>query len=105
VRVWNMQTGEAVRWLDATSFVNSVAVSDVEKKIAAGLWNGSILMWNMEALDVEPIVFPAGRDWVNSVAFSLDGRFLVSGGRKGEIRVWDVQAGKEIDYYERMLDL
>jgi WD40 repeat protein len=103
VRIWDMQTHRAIRRLDATGFVGSVAVSDVEKKIAAGLWNGRILMWNTEALDAEPITLP-GHNCVNSVAFSLDGRFLVSGGDKGEIRVWDVQAEKEIDYYERMLD-
>jgi hypothetical protein len=39
-------------------------------------------------------------DWVHSVAFSHDGRFLATGGADGSLRVWDVASG-QTTYLER----
>ncbi|HBZ30896.1 MAG TPA: hypothetical protein DEO56_09945, partial [Nitrosomonas nitrosa] len=35
-------------------------------------------------------------DWVYSVAFSPDGNRILSGGKDGALRMWDVQTGKQI---------
>ncbi len=35
-------------------------------------------------------------DWVNSVAFLNDDRFIVSGSRKNTIKIWDRKTGNEL---------
>lgn len=54
----------------------------------------------IQVLDVKTgkrLLFLAGhRDWVESVAFSHDGRRLVSGGYDAVARVWDAATGKEL---------
>ena len=35
-------------------------------------------------------------DWVRSVAYSPDGKHIVSGSEDGTVKVWDSQTGKEV---------
>ena len=35
-------------------------------------------------------------DFVNDIAYSPDGKFVVSAGEEGTVRVWDVETGVEI---------
>ena len=41
-------------------------------------------------------VLKGHKGWVNSVAFSADGRMLASGSYDQTVRLWDVQTGQEI---------
>jgi WD40 repeat protein len=103
VRMWDMQTHALVMELDAKDPVSRVAFSDVTNKMATGLGNGNILIWNLDAIDVQPITLSGVSRWVNSIAFSRDGRFLVSASGES-MHVWDVRKGEEVNYYRHMLD-
>jgi len=35
-------------------------------------------------------------DWVRSVAYSPDGKHIVSGSADNTVKVWDAQTGKEV---------
>src|SRR5262249_15390940 len=65
------------------------------RKSADGLCEeGEIRLWDFYAL--EPLGPPlrGHHGWVESLAFSPDGRSLVSGGDDGTLIVWDVVSGR-----------
>jgi WD40 repeat protein len=84
-----------------------VAFSPDGKTLAAGTWDGSVKITDLNTGKELPA--PAKhKDWVCSVAYSPDGKLLASAGgnefkparndnkTSGEVKLWDVVAGKEI---------
>ncbi|GAB1528101.1 hypothetical protein RhiTH_011292 [Rhizoctonia solani] len=73
--------------------VYSVAISPDGSRIAAAGLDNAVYMFN--AHNGTPALKPlfAHALWINSVAFSLDGRYLASGG-VGDICLWDATSGK-----------
>jgi WD40 repeat protein len=120
VRVWDTQTGKLERSMEdggqhpmawalpylrmrssssslqgATARILCIAFSPDGQTIATGSWSkdgANLLLWDIRngrkrALDGHV-------DTVNAVAFSPDGQFLVSGGKEGEVKVWNVSSGE-----------
>ena len=88
-----------------TKVVNSVAVSPDSKLILSGSSDKTIRLWNIESGECvkifsDPAKLTAdgfelyGSKKVYSVAFSPDGKRIVSGMTDGTVRVWNVESGK-----------
>jgi WD40 repeat protein len=74
----------------------AVTFSPNGRQIAAGLYDGTILL--MDAVTGEVIVRPIKRHTghVSSVNFSPDGRKLLSGSSDHTVQIWDAQTGINI---------
>jgi WD40 repeat protein/serine/threonine protein kinase len=116
VRVWDAQTGKAlVAFKGHKGTVSSVAYSPDGKRLVSGshIWDdtkkpyvaGEVKVWDAQSGE-ELLSLKGLTSGVNSVAFSADGKRLVSGSHiwddtkkpylAGEVKVWDAQTGKEL---------
>ncbi len=105
IRLWDVQSGELLKTLkkriafENTSFqdriVNSVVFNPDGDIIASGSGNGTIRLW--DANTGEFIKFLVGHTKsVNSIAFSPNGKTLMSAGTDGAC-LWDVNTSEYIE--------
>ena len=81
--------------LDHGGAVQSVAFSPVDTSVVASAGElDTLKVWNLREDTVKTL--RGHKDTVNSVAFSPDGRLLVSGSADGTIKIWDVSQWQNI---------
>ncbi|MCC7450890.1 MAG: WD40 repeat domain-containing protein [Anaerolineae bacterium] len=95
-RLWNVQTGKKEGRIIGGQ---SVAVSPDGKHIVTGGYT-TVQLWDRQSLK-EIRQFDGHQAYVNSVAFSSDGRYLLTGSgdqesTDGTARLWEVNTGKKI---------
>ncbi|KAF7368291.1 hypothetical protein MVEN_00150100 [Mycena venus] len=72
---------------------DSVAYSPDGVRIASGLNNSTVQIWNVETGEMEQVLLGhSGPVW--SVAFTQDGAHVASGSKDKTIRIWNVQTGE-----------
>lgn len=98
VRFWVARSGKRAREpLKTGSEVWCIAISPDNCWLASGHINDNeIRLWDLHAESADPRVLD-GHTWhVYSLAFSSDGKRLVSGSGDFTIKVWDVESGTPI---------
>jgi WD40 repeat protein len=95
VKVWDVGSGKARLTLKGHEMlVSAVAISPDGKLVASA--DNQIQLWDIgggSQLVRRKRVGEHGQ-WVGGLAFSPDGRSLVSGGEDGKIKVWEVATGR-----------
>lgn len=87
--------GSMIGRFDAVTF----AVSPNENLVAIGDRKGMIRIRRIDNGE-NVLVFQAHSDMIYSIAFSDDGRYLATGGRDCDVKMWDATTGKLLHYFE-----
>lgn len=89
-------SGELVDQFDTQDeMVHSVALNQDGTKLAAGLHNGSIVLWDIDT-KTRILELTGHTQAVRDVTWSPDGRFILSGSDDGLAVVWDAQTGEQL---------
>ena len=67
--------------------------------MASASYDGSVRLWHMDDLNTLPIVFDDHETWVTSVMFSKDDKYLISGDKNGNIRMFPTEISLLVDGY------
>jgi len=83
-----LENADAIRSMEGSDSISSVAISPDMTRIVCGLNDRSVGMW--DTLTGEHVLALRGHQAdVHSVAFSPDGTRIASGDLGGELRIWD----------------
>jgi WD40 repeat protein len=113
MRLWDVETGTELRTFTATQvgvsrMVNSVAFSPDGQFVLSGGTNSPARLWNVvtgKEVGVfipppgSPNINPLSTPTINSVAFSPDGRFVLTGSLDRTARLWDAANGQLVRNY------
>lgn len=85
---WNLETDMQVR---VGLGVPVVALAANGRRAAAGFYDGTLQVWNLETGTLERTL--TGPTWITAVAFSADSRYAIAGFYDGTLKVWDLERG------------
>jgi WD40 repeat protein len=92
--VWDVSSGTRLHSLKAQSAVYSVVFSSDGKTLASGGW-ATIDLWNVASGTKLRSLIPRS-NWVHALAFSQDGKMLISGNTHSYLGLWRVADGTEL---------
>ena len=99
----NTITGEGIRSIATGSPINAVAFDPVGSRIAAGLSDGSVGVWQVATGEAE-YRLSRHENIVTDVEFSPDGATLASASADATLRLWDADSGAELHTLRKHID-
>jgi serine/threonine protein kinase len=91
VQQWDLPGGkERPKLRGPADNIRCVAVSPDGKRVAAGSADASVWVWTLDPPGTKPFCLLGHAGQVTGVAFSRHGEMLLSAGRDGTIRQWDL---------------
>ncbi|MFH1985568.1 MAG: caspase family protein [Pseudomonadota bacterium] len=94
VRLWNVQTGAPIKSI-VTGGTSAIAVSAGGRYALLGGYMNFRLVELATGKEIRKIEAGIG-DWVQSIAFSPDGRYALVGDQVPQPKLWDLASGKRV---------
>ncbi len=94
LKIMDIHTGEIIHKLDAMDAVECIAFSNDKKLLAVGNNSGMILVWETSGYEIiKELTHDKAEEKhdVNSLCFTANDKYLISGGYNAKIIVWDVK--------------
>jgi WD40 repeat protein len=88
VRLWDLDTGKSLGVLNHKRSIQSIALSPDERFLLTG--GDTLILWNLGTSKIEQEFNITA---VASVAFSANGKHVVTGGDNGSVMLWDIDSG------------
>lgn len=96
VRLWDIQSGKQILSIKPNEAWVYVAAMSPDNQVLAVGTHPSITLWN--AKDGSALRKLSGhKNRVTALAFSKDGKFLLSASADSTVKIWDLSKGEEID--------
>ncbi|WP_421740237.1 WD40 repeat domain-containing protein [Cellulomonas sp.] len=95
VVTWDVATGRSQSWDSGSDFGWSVAISRAGDRVASLAGDDEIRVWDDSGEPLLDLHHP-GDEWVNSVTFSDDGRYLATVADSLDAMVWDAGTGAAV---------
>ena len=94
VQLWDLNTdAPSQELIHHTDWINSIAIHDT--KIAGASYDGTIFLWEINTNTKKLLYKLSGHvESAESIAFSLNGETLASGGRDGKVLLWELTSPK-----------
>ncbi|MDA3823528.1 MAG: hypothetical protein PF450_13090 [Bacteroidales bacterium] len=100
IYLWDLATASQLTPLRAhTAVITGISFSSDGELMAASSMDGSVSLWQMDDLKTLPIVFNDYPGWVTSLSFSSDDKYVISGGRFGDLKTLPTDINILIDEY------
>jgi WD40 repeat protein len=103
LRVWDTASGQRMQRVPSLKHVTALAFGPFSRLLAIGLHDATVRWCDVETGQLFPPKAHPGHSskGVDQVLFSPDGARLVSVGRQGSLRAWDVESGSEEEHLRR----
>ncbi|WP_166825765.1 protein kinase domain-containing protein [Thalassoroseus pseudoceratinae] len=96
VKLWNTETQRPLTSFNPTGTVAAIAFSPDGKRLAAGSWDDSVRIWDLESGRAISKLAGIHRDDIQALAYSPDGLLLASADSDGLVVLWDAATGDTI---------
>ncbi len=107
IQIWNVNSDQPVELKGHENWITAVAWSPAGPLLASAGLDKKIILWQLPtkkptrvidgaapAAAGQPPIADKHTDWIRSLAFTPDGKWLVSAGDDKSILVWEVETGK-----------
>jgi RNA polymerase sigma factor (sigma-70 family) len=96
ISVWDLVRGKALRQWTLNDSLQALACSPDGKRLAVEPWPPGTVRLYDATTGAELHRFRPAKQWAHPMAFSPDGKLLVTSGSEGSIRFWDAATAKEV---------
>lgn len=99
---WSVVTGERVKQFHDSSVINALCYSPDGQSLVTGNGEGVVKFWDIKSQkEIRSLLGHKGE--TRSIAFSVDGKTLATGGGDdGSVRLWQVATGRELIVFRNL---